>query len=252
MRLSSLVLAAALAAAPLSAQLPGTATNGWIDFRGVTAGAPTAHGTGVATGPYLATFSTVSLANAQAKTGLEQFNVFCFDWRGIAGDSRVAVLTLQQAATDADLFGKFRSAVNPDGRATSQADFEQRLLSGAWLTTQFGSTSNTWDEKHVALWSVFWDAGTGSPALPDYTTYGTGSNGGTATAQQWVADAFLNGPSFDASQYRVLKMLDAQGNFDPRAQTFLARATVPEPGTLALLAAGLVVTGLTVRRRRRS
>jgi|APMI01.1.fsa_nt_gi hypothetical protein len=251
MRIAALALASLLLVNTADAQLSATATNGWLDFRGSSAGAPNAAGTSVPTGPYLATFSTTSLASAQAKTGLEQFNVFCFDWRGIAGDSRVAVLTLGQAAADADLYGKFRSAANPDGRSVSPADFEQRLRAGAWLTTQFGASTNSWDEKHVALWNVFWDAGTGSPALPNYATYGTGTNGGGATAQQWFADAFVNASSFDAADFRVLKMLDAQGNYDAHAQTFLVRATVPEPSTIVLVAVGIAALGVAARRRTR-
>jgi hypothetical protein len=177
--------------------------------------------------------------------------VFCIDWRGIASDSKVTLLTFSQAASNGPLLAKYADAGIKDG--TTGGLTTTKLNAAAWLTTQFGATpTKAWDEMHLALWSIFWDPATGSPALPNAASYGLGSNGGVSgqTAQYWVSQALAHANSFDASAFRVVTPVNSSNVLDPSKQIFLVQ-TVPEPSTYAMLGVGLAALGVAARRRRR-
>ena len=231
---SALLLPSIAGAQPLS-----TDTQGYLDFRSATPSAPSATW---ATGPYVAGFSTVSLGAAGSAL---DFNVFCIDVLGGAGDSKVLVQTFAQAVGYAPLVTKF--ADDPEG--TTGGLTETKLRQAAWLTTQM-TTANIqqWDEMHVAMWGLFWDAGTnGLKPL----TWDSDNGGSMPSAQSWFDRATgAEGTNFDASGFRVLTPVNDNNVFDASRQVFIAQV-VPEPSTYALMGAGLLALGVVSRRRRR-
>lgn len=235
MRLSFLLSLALVATSTVAhAQPSSTATQGFVDFRSATPGSPTANGW--ATGPYIAGFSTVSMNSAYSASA---FNVFCIDVLGAAGDSRVLVQTFAQAVSYGPLVSKYQES----GAGSVGGLTINKLNAAAWLTTQFAAAPQSqWDEMHVALWSIFWDAN--ANGLPNYATYG----GSPTTASSWYTQA-LNA-NFDASAFRVLTPVTENGAFDTNRQVFMAQV-VPEPSTYALMGAGLLAIGVVARRRRK-
>ena len=171
------------------------------------------------------------------------------DWLGRAGDSHVQVLTFADAlnaVTAVPTALRLKFADDPEG--TLGGLTAGKLSSAAWLTTQMTMANQPrWNEMHVALWRLFWDAGVGTPTLPNLI-FQQGS--GDPNAQYWFDLANQNS-SFDASGFRILTPVTSQGVFDGTRQVFLAQV-VPEPESFALTAVGLVALGWVSRRRRRT
>jgi hypothetical protein len=134
------------------------------------------------------------------------------------------------------------NSLKDDQSGTPGVDFNQVLLSGGNLTGANlilslafpGSTSPDdgspfWNQNHT--WSVVENTGTGSEALSSLTIAGYGTNG--AGAEGSFSTSVGNGPGGDL----LLQWA----------------STVPEPSSLALLAAGAVtLSGCAWRRRRQA
>lgn len=243
------VLALGFTAVTAGAQAPlSTHTSGYLDFVGVTSGAPTANN--MATGPYRARFQPTG-----GSMGIAAFTVYCFDWLGAAGDSHVQLLTFSDAVSEPGAVSTaLRTKFADDPEGTVGGLTTAKLRSAAWLTTQMTvANQSRWNEMHVALWRLFWDAGIGSPALPSLTFQ---SGSGDPSAQYWFDLANQNA-GFEAADFRVVAPVTEQGAFRNDRQVFLAQVqpgapfVIPEPGTLGLTAIGLFAFGVVVRRRAR-
>jgi hypothetical protein len=254
LRAATALVATLAAAGTADAQISQYATQGYLDFLGATSGAPTVTG-GIATGPYRATFGPTSATQSPTV-----FSVYCIDWLGQAGDSKVKVFTFSQALTlmtNVATGLRTKYADDPEGSAGGLT--QAKLNSAAWLTKQMTTANkDKWNEMHVALWNIFWDPAIGSPALPGLAFLQDGPGAGMdPNAQYWYNQAMAN-QGFHATDFRVLaaykscKVNNVQTEcLDTSKQVFLAQ-TVPEPGTYALMATGLVALGVAARRRRRS
>lgn len=238
----SLALGLALVAGPvaLSAQPGYDDVAGYFNFRGVIGnGGMVADN---ATGPYVGGFSTVDMASAYAASS---FSIFCIDFIGGARDSYVQLLKFDDAVAYGPLADKFDVPAGTAGGLTVD-----KLNAAAWLTYQFDATGSNWADVHHALWATFWSIGLapypGGTPLPSM-------DAGAQAYFDGAAAAVAGG--YDASEYfRVFATMTDDGpnaTFDPSKQIIIAKV-VPEPGTYALLAIGLVGLGFASRRRRTS
>ena len=190
-------------------------------------------------GPYVAGFSTLSINDARYNGS--PFNVFCIDWLGIAGDSKVRVLTFNETLTSGDgVATAVRNKFVASGSGTGLD--ETKLKQVAWLSQQFTDVNqDQWKHIHHAMWGILWDVGAtgGAGALPGLTTM----------ANDFVSQSLTAAVTFDASSYRVLAATNGNGVFNSDRQIFIAQV-VPEPGTYLLVALGLGGLGIIARRRR--
>jgi hypothetical protein len=213
--------------------------SGYLDFRGAVGGGGSLVGATV--GPYRAGFSTVSQTAANSAAA---FDIFCFDFKGAAGDGPIKVLTFAEAVAYAPLTTKFQASGAGTGMDVT------KLKQVAWLSQQFNAGKTNWVNVHHAIWGLMWDVGTdgygGVGLLPSL-----GSGGTVGSAQWWVNQSVAGANTINMNEYRVLAAVNSAGAFDPSRQTFLTRVVTPEPSSYVMMAMGLMGLGYAARRRRK-
>ncbi len=233
MRILLPLCVAAIVSMPVvsSAQPTQFDTQGWLDFRGSTPSDVGGQMAGATVGPYRAGYSNMDLASAMTSS---EFDIYCIDWLSGLSDSRVNVLTLGAASTNAGLVAKFAPTA---GNGVSLPKLQQ----AAWLTQQFDANGTNWQNVHQAIWSLFVPIGSGNPGLPTLTV----------GADSYVtASAAAVAGGFDGQQFRVLLSVDEQGLFNSNNQVVIVR--LPEPPNMLLVSTALFALVFFARRKSQS
>jgi len=104
----------------------------------------------------------------------------------------------------------------------------------------------------VALWELAYDGGNRNLALGAFRLHNSGSDSVYETAKDWIDS--LNGTGPQASGLVVLVNSRQYGDYryNNRQDLLTQTTSVPEPGTLALLALGLVGLAWTRQPKRRA
>lgn len=116
-----------------------------------------------------------------------------------------------------------------------------------WQTASFGNDGFVWWTKEgtqLAYSLADWKAGrtTSNSLFLDGTAVVVGFSTGIGSGWTGSFSGAVDNVSYKTSQMEIVKSF----NFE------VARSTVPEPSTYALMAAGLAVVGVATRRRRRA
>lgn len=180
-------------------------------------------------------------------------------WRPDIGSPQGAGGTPASNAGNGDLFNNqygFMFMSNPGmGMAAVPAgkSLGIRLTafsSGSMQSFNYGNASNRWDQVFPSVGTqVLWNGSMWHNyfTLPAATTSGTY----TATFEVFVATTAFTGTTGFAQYDAAAASAAADGNFAPATVNYTwTVAPVPEPGTVALLAAAGIVGVVAVRRRR--
>ncbi|MEP6778967.1 MAG: PEP-CTERM sorting domain-containing protein [Gemmatimonadaceae bacterium] len=225
-RFTSLVLAAALTL-PVVAQAQIVP----MHFDGVKTAGGDAVG-GAATGAYRAHITPAG----------SPFDIFCVDYDHFAQTDWTAHYVSFSEAT-----GIYSAAANRQ-LGTDKAWGIQQLRAAAYLTTQFGAVGpgtadDNWDDVHGAIWSMF-----SNNAAPNAFTGLVANAIAVAGNNTYWDDNFsliLDQNAFNsdipASQLNQAFITLDGGNH--------GNTVTPEPGTYALMGAGLMAVGFVRRRR---
>lgn len=220
MAIAALVLGAAAHAAPIQVKYQGFANGSQTgDIRGVRDVRVRAGEFSFATGTYFD----------------ETLNAFCIDVTTNLVTQQSTVVTYQQV----DAASHF---------ADPQFDASTFGLIGNLFNAHYEGISNSVQSAafQLALWELVYDAPVLDLSNPDSAFYvASGFGGARDLAQQWL-DGLAGWQGEQLYQLHVLR--DA----DPVSQALIhaTRVPVPEPGTLALMALGLVSLGWARRRQR--
>lgn len=173
------------------------------------------------------------------------FDIFCIDFDNHAQNVWTGrALTFSQAVTAPYLAGVSRAL------GTSPAWGIQQLRAAAYLSQQFTNTNlvnGKWDDIHGAIWSMF--SSSNVPKVGQYATYQTNALNFAAANTSAFDDYVLivDENAFDVNYKGALNqtfIMSDPGN--------TIHTVTPEPGTWALMTAGLMVVGMASRRRRHS
>lgn len=171
-----------------------------------------------------------------------KFDIYCIDFDNHAQNVWTGrVLTFAQAVSAPYLAGVTRALGN------SPAWNIQNLRAAAYLTQQFTDANRLagqWDDIHGAIWSMF-----SNNAVTHAGTYATYQTSALNFAGSHASDfddyvMIVDDNAFDDNYHGALNQTFIRN--DP---TFTIHTVTPEPGTWAMMTAGLMAVAFVRRRR---